>query len=136
MMRLLTKLSFQTHFFQLMRFGITGTLVTLVHFSIVILLVETEHLHPLTANTYGFLCGFIISFSGHRFWTFSETSRTLRSSLPRFFFIAALNFIGNQTFYYLLLDKLHMHYTIALLLVLSFMATITFFLSKLWAFPR
>jgi len=136
MMRLLARLPFQNHFFQLIRFGITGTSATLVHFSMVILLVEIEHLYPLTANVYGFLCGFIVSFSGHRFWTFSETSRSTRASLPRFFLIATINFSGNQTLYYLLLNKLHMHYTIALLLVLGFMAIITFFLSKLWAFSR
>lgn len=119
---------------QMIRFGITGSMATLLHFAVVVLLVETQHMYPLTANIFGFFTGFIVSFSGHRFWTFSETTRTVRASLPRFFLIAALNFAGNQTLYYLLLEKLHMHYTIALIIVLGVMAAITYCLSKWWAF--
>ena len=134
MMKLLNKFAFQDFILQIVRFGITGSMATLVHFFTVVLLVETNHLHPLTANIFGFLSGFLISFSGHRFWTFSETSRTVSASLPRFLLIATANFAGNQSLYYISLEKLHMHYTIALLFVLGLMALFTYCLSKWWAF--
>jgi putative flippase GtrA len=133
-MKLLNKIYFQDFMAQLIRFGITGAMATLVHFSMVVLLVETEHLPPLTANIFGFISGFFVSFSGHRFWTFAATSRSVRASLPRFFLIAAFNFAGNQSLYYILLEKLHMNYTIALIIVLGLMAVITYCLSKWWAF--
>jgi len=123
-----------TLMFQMIRFSITGILATLVHFSTVVVLVETLHLHPLTANIVGFLCGFIISFSGHRFWTFSDTTSNLRQALPRFLTIAGINLAGNQTLYYLLLIKLHVQYEIALLVVLGIVASMTFLLSKRWVF--
>ena len=134
MIKLLTKFFFQEQILQILRFGITGTMATLVHFFMVIFLVETSYSDPLTANIFGFLSGFMISFSGHRFWTFSETSRTVGASLPRFLLIAATNFLGNQSLYYVLLVRLHIHYTIALILVLGLMALFTYCLSKWWAF--
>lgn len=120
--------------FQMIRFSLTGTLATLIHFSTVIALVETTHLQPLTANIFGFFSGFIISFSGHRFWTFSETTQRIRTSLPKFIFIAGINLVGNQSLYYLLLKKLHFQYETALIIVLGLMALMTFLLSKWWAF--
>lgn len=133
-MRLLNNHNFSDFIFQLARFGITGVMATVVHFSVVVSFVELEHLPPLTANLFGFLCGFVVSFTGHRFWTFSETSRTVRDSLPRFFFVATINFLGNQTLYYIALNKWHLHYIPALVFVLGFMAMITYLFSRWWAF--
>ncbi len=119
---------------QLFRFGITGAFATLTHFTVVIILVEIKKLHPLTANLFGFMCGFLVSFSGHRFWTFSKTVQSIQISLLRFFLVAVISFIGNQSFYYLLLIQLHVPYIIALIVVLSSMAFVTFLFSKGWAF--
>ncbi len=121
-------------FLQLLRFGITGSLATLTHFTTVILLVEFTRLHPLSANVLGFSCGFVISFYGHRFWTFSGTTQLVRIALPRFLLVAIINFICNQSLYYTFLMKFHWNYTIALVLVLGIMASITFLMSKLWVF--
>lgn len=120
--------------FQLVRYGIIGGLAAIVYFTVVIVLVEIAYFQPLIANLCGFFSGFLISFLGHRFWTFSETSRTVRDSLHCFFLIATFNFVGNQTLYYFLFAKLHMQYIFALVLVLGFMALITFCLSKWWVF--
>ncbi len=121
-------------FFQLIRFGITGGLATLTHFTTVILLVEFTKLHPLSANVIGFSCGFIVSFSGHSLWTFANTTQRVHIVLPRFFLVAAINFGCNQGLYTLFLIKFHWNYTIALIIVLGIMASITFLLSKLWVF--
>ena len=121
-------------FFQLIRFGIIGSLATLMHFTTVVLLVEFTRLHPLSANVIGFSSGFVFSFSGHRFWTFSGTTQLVRTSLPRFFLVAIINFIGNQTLYYTFLMNFHWNYTVALILVLGIMASVTFLMGKLWVF--
>jgi len=119
---------------QLIRFSITGGLATITHFMTVVLLVELTSLHPLSANVFGFFCGFIVSFSGHRFWTFADTTQLVRIALSRFFLIAIINFICNQSLYYIFLTKFHWNYTVALILVLGTMASITFLVSKLWVF--
>jgi len=127
----------RTHFpffLQLIRFGITGSLATVTHFMTVVLFVELTHLHPLSANIIGFMSGFVISFSGHRYWTFSGTDQLVRTALPKFFLVAMINFFCNQSLYYVFLTKFHWNYTIALILVLGVMASITFLMSKLWVF--
>ena len=127
----------RTHFplfLQMIRFGIIGGCATLTHFTTVILRVKFARFYPLSANAIGFFCGFIISFSGHRFWTFSGTTQLVRTALPRFFLVAIINFICNQTLYYTFLTKFHWNYTVALILVLGIMASITFLMGKLWVF--
>lgn len=119
---------------QLLRFGITGGLATVTHFTTVILLVKFALLHPLSANVFGFLCGFVVSFSGHRFWTFSDSTQLVRITLQRFLLVTVINFICNQSLYYTFLTKFHWNYTIALIMVLGIMASITFLASKLWVF--
>jgi putative flippase GtrA len=119
---------------QLMRFGITGGTAALTHFSIVFALVHSLHMPPLTANIYAFMVAFFISYSGHRYWTFANSSHSARSTLPRFFLISCLNFIGNQSLYYFLLTALHMNYLIALVIVLGIIASISFIINKFWVF--
>ncbi len=126
--------SYYPFFLQLIRFGIIGSAATVTHFVTVILLVEFTKLHPLSANVFGFSCGFIVSFAGHRFWTFAGTEQLVRIALPRFFLVAIINFICNQSLYSLFLMYFHWNYTVALIMVLGIMASITFLMSKFWVF--
>jgi putative flippase GtrA len=121
---------------QFIRFGLTGGLASLVNYVLVILLVEFTRIHPLDANIIGFSCGFVVSFVGNRYWTFPGTRRTMSSALPRFFLLAAINFILNQSLFYLLLRFTKLHYTLSLLLVIITLAFFTYFLSKFWVFPK
>lgn len=121
---------------QLIRFSTTGAMATLTHYLTVILLVELHLLLPLTANIIGFTTGFVVSFTGHRFWTFADTTQKISQSLPNFIIVALFNFSINQTLYFILLKKIHLPYDIALIIVLGVMALITFSLGKFWAFRK
>ena len=123
-------------FSQMIRFSIIGISSTAVHFSCVILLVSYDVMLPLLANIVAFLIAFLVSFYGHMFWTFANTTRTLRQSLPRFLTIAIASFALNESFYWYLLHVRHMNYITALLVVLVFVSIITFTLSKFWAFQE
>ncbi|MDF1797473.1 MAG: GtrA family protein [Coxiellaceae bacterium] len=119
---------------QMMRFAIVGMSSTVVHFSSVMLLVALGGMKPLIANIFAFLIAFSVSFFGHWLWTFSGTTQNFRQSLPRFFTIAVISFAVNETFYWYLLHRVHMHYSIALVIVLACVSIFTFTASKLWAF--
>lgn len=80
-MRLLNKDNYQHFIFQLIRFGITGLMATLMHFLVVVAFVELEHLPPLTAMNQLhwhyipaliFVLGFmaLITYSFGRWWAF------------------------------------------------------------------
>lgn len=124
---------YQKLFLQLVKFGIVGVTSASVNYIVVIALVEITRLTPLVANIFGYLIGFLVSFSGHKYWTFSSHS-TSASSLPKFLVVSAAGFLANENLFYLFLNYLYLDYKIALLLVLLIVPPFTFLFSKLWAF--
>ncbi len=121
---------------QLARFGLTGGTASLTHLLVVVLLVEVLKLHPLRANIIGYFSGFIFSYTGHRYWTFADTTQSIKFTLPSFLFIACINFVLNQSLFYFFFTKLHIDYPIALVMTISIIATFTFLLGKHWVFKK
>lgn len=135
---------------QLSKFGITGFCSSLVHFTTVMLLVNCVHLVDqvlhlpfhltiiaLCANIAAFFIAFTVSYEGHSNWTFApqcENSRQHHNSMQRFFLVASMSFILNESLYYGLLKYTHLNYAIALIMVICLVSMLTFGLSKTWAF--
>lgn len=120
-------------FLQLCRFGVVGVLAAIVHFSIVVLLVQNADLAPLIANIFGFIIAFQVSYWGHRLWTFNGTITLHRVAIAKLFFVQVVNFVLNESLFYLFLI-VGLPYPIALLIVLAILPVFTFALSKLWVF--
>lgn len=120
-------------FFQIFRFGIVGASAALIHFSTVVFLVQIYAFEPLVANGLAFMVAFQISYFGHRLWTFQHTTQQHRVAFPRLLLVQILNFLANETLFYIFLT-FHFPYAIALLIVLSVLPIFTFISSKLWVF--
>lgn len=120
--------------FQIIRFGIIGFGAATVHFSLVVLLVEMQDLKPLVANIIGFMVAFQVSYWGHRYWTFSETTALHRVAFPRLFVVNCLGFIANESIFYVFLTAFSLPYPLALFFTLSILPLVTFTLGKLWVF--
>lgn len=118
---------------QLSRFGTVGIIAASIHFTTVVLLVQTFFLAPLVANVFGFLVSFQVSYWGHRLWTFQNTVALHRDTLPKLLLVQVLNFSANETLFYIFLS-LHLPYPLALLFVLTILPGFTFVSSKLWVF--
>jgi putative flippase GtrA len=121
---------------EVVRFIIVGAAAAAVHFICVLFLVEQWAFLPLLANVAAFLLAFNVSYTGHRFWTFSDTSLEHSESLPRFFLVACCGFACNELLYFLLLHYTPLPYWLSLGLVLLAVAFGTFVFSRLWAFAR
>lgn len=121
---------------QLVRFGIVGVSAVCVHWLVVATLVPALDLHPLVANVFGSLSAFQVSYWGHRIWTFRARSLDHRQTLPRFIIVACASFSINETLYFLLLHYTCLDYRIALFIILGSVASITFVLSRQWAFHQ
>ncbi|MCY1559138.1 GtrA-like protein [compost metagenome] len=106
----------------------------LVHFSLVGWVLVPIGLSPLLANLLGFLMAFKVSYWGHRLKTFGARHVPHLKALPRFFLVASLGFVLNETLYFLLLRYTQLDYRDALLLVLAAVAGLTFLLGRFWAF--
>src|SRR5689334_4721737 len=90
-------------FYQMTRFATVGVVAAVVHFSLVVLLVEFCFLHPLYANVIAFFLAFQVSYFGHRYWTFKGTSARHQTALPKLLLISSLCFVVNEGLFYILL---------------------------------
>jgi putative flippase GtrA len=119
---------------QLARFGVVGCTASLINFLIVVLLVEYLHLRPLVANLFAFFCAFVVSYVGHRYWTFAHKDHRVMKCMPKFFLTALLSLGLSEGLYFLMLKNNFLSYEIALLFVIAIVACLSFTLSKFWAF--
>ncbi len=116
------------------KFAIVGGVAALVHFCMVILLVETQHLNPLLANVFAFCIAFCVSFSGQKLFTFADRQRSVKESIGPYFLISLTSFIANELLFTVALYFLKIPYPLALVMVLMVVAVGTYFGSKYWAF--
>jgi putative flippase GtrA len=110
--------------------GITSTLV---HLSVVALLVNIAHLHPLKANIIAFFIAFNVSYFGHRRFTFAKLHGDKQLKLPHFLLVALMSGLLNEYLYYLFLHYTRLNYLAALCIVVSLVAAFTFTASRFWA---
>lgn len=121
-------------FAQLFRFGVIGVLAALVHFSVVVVLVELKAFQPLIANIFAFMIAFQVSYLGHRYWTFRGTTTEHRVAFPKLLFVNSLGFLANESLFFLFMNYLHLPYQLALVIVLTIIPMITFVINKFWVF--
>jgi putative flippase GtrA len=120
---------------QLLWFVLTGATAALTHLLVVVLLVEGAALAPLVANAGGFAVAFLVSYAGHRQFTFAAQDCPHRQGLPRFLLVACVSFLLNEGLFALLLAA-GIAYPLALFLALLAVAALTFVLARYWAFTR
>jgi putative flippase GtrA len=118
---------------ELAAFSIVGCAAFAVHFFVVSAIVPLG-VPPLAANVLGFAAAFGVSFVGHDRWSFPASARSRSLAARRFFVVAVIGFLANQTLYFALLELTSLPYRLALLVVLTAVAGLTLVLSKLWAF--
>ena len=115
------------------RFGIVGLIATAVHLVVVWILIEVTTLPTLIANTFAFITAFVVSFSGHYLWTFSNQGR-MSEALIKFLLISLSGFSANS---FILAGLLHVEWfspSMSSTLAVAAVPVITFFSSRLWGF--
>lgn len=119
---------------QITRFGIVGVSAAVVHFAVVVALVEPHWLQPLMANILGFGIAFQVSYWGHRGWTFSGTTQSHAVAVPRLLIVSGLTFMANESMLYILMNEFKLSYKLALFIVLSVLPLAVFTVNKWWVF--
>jgi putative flippase GtrA len=115
-------------------FTIIGIAAGITHYVVAVGLESLLLLKPSWANVIGFICAFPVSYFGHLKLTFAATNANHHQALPKFFLIALLGFIGNQSLVLLLLAKTFLPFWMVLGFVMVVVALSTFLLSRFWAF--
>ena len=115
-------------------FTIIGAAAALVHYFTAISLESLDCLSAAHANIAGFLAAFPVSYFGHRFLSFAHLNAKHSHALPRFFSVALLGFIANQTLVLTGLAYTPMPFWLVLGIVMVVVAVSTYLLSHFWAF--
>jgi putative flippase GtrA len=121
--------------FTIGRFAIIGVLATIVHIAIVWVLISHAGLFPIVANLLAFLVAFILSFSGHYYWTFYSRSDRMQA-LRRFFVISGSAFVLNNIVLTGLLSIEIITAVMAAIYAAFLIPVFTFILSRLWVFKQ
>lgn len=122
--------------YQVIRFSLIGGIAAAIHMIFCAIFVEKAEFHPILANIFSFFIAFIFSFCGHHYWTYLNNNTSIIPALSKFFIVATTSFILNNVLFILFHISFGMHYFLALFIVLSLVPTLTFILSKVWAFKE
>jgi putative flippase GtrA len=111
-----------------------GGAATLVHWGVVVALVESLAVRPLLANVAGWALAFCVSFYGHHKLSFRGHQAPAAAAARRFFIVSAGAFMLNQGAYAVLLAQSNLSYALLLGLVLTGVALATYAASRWWVF--
>lgn len=119
-------------YYRILKYLISGGTSAVVTIGILYILTHVFGLWYLLSTVVGYLVGFIVSFTLQKFWTF-ENSRVdqILSQAPLYFCIVLGNLGLNTLGMYILVEKFHMGYILADILVLGAIAIESYFLYKI-----
>jgi putative flippase GtrA len=126
-----------THFVaQYAKFSFVGALATGIHLLVFSATIELLHLEPMLANLVAFSVAFVVSFSGHRSWTFRTTGSppALVQSGLRFGAVAAVGLALNSGAVFLTTEALALSYRWALIPMATVVPFATYLMNRYWAF--
>jgi putative flippase GtrA len=115
-------------------FGGVGLAAAAVHTGVFALLRQT--MWPELANALGFCVAFGVSFIGHRYLSFADTTTGMGQSLLRFAVTALLGFAANELSFVLMWRVLDWPALPSLWIAMVVAAVQTYVLGRFWAFAR
>ncbi|MCM3337554.1 GtrA family protein [Paenibacillus sp. MER TA 81-3] len=120
---------------KIVKYGVVGVLGTLLHFSVLILLVEWWGCNPIISSAIGFIFVLIISFFMNQRWTFG-TRGMGRSAFIKYAIVSANGLIMNTAIVFVTVDLLQWSYLIGQLCVVAIVPPLNFVLNYYWTFDE
>jgi putative flippase GtrA len=119
----------------LIRFAINGVVATLLHFSVLTLLIcQTENISAGLANGFAALFGITCSFFGARYFVFKNTLTPVLNQLTQFYLLyLAIALIHTGTLY-LWSDVFGQHYAAGFVLASGIQVVLSYTGNKEWVF--
>ena len=114
------------------RFAIVGAAATLLHLTVVWVLIERAGLPALSANAIAFLSAFGLSFAGNYYWTFGQPGSPT-TAIQRFFLVSSSAFALNTLVLAALISTHWLAPSSAAVLAACLIPVATFLASRLWA---
>ncbi|TSC87219.1 MAG: hypothetical protein G01um10148_324 [Parcubacteria group bacterium Gr01-1014_8] len=125
----------RTHFLQLVRFGISGSVAALSGIISLYVLTDIVGIWYVASSVLAFFITFIIVFILQKFWTFKETSvSTIPRQTAQNFALSIFNLFFNTALIYVLVDIADLNHILAQALIYGLIGAIDFFVYKYWIF--
>ncbi len=120
---------------QFAAFSGVGLVAAVVHYSVLIGLVETGLAEPLPANLSAYLAGGVVSYGLNRRYAF-RSDRAHAEATWRFAVVAGVGFLLTGLFTHLLHDRLDAPYVIAALMTTGIVMLWSFAANRAWTFRK
>jgi putative flippase GtrA len=122
-------------FQKVIKYIITGSTATLINLFFLFIFYKILDFSIILSSTFAFILAFIFSFSVQKFWTFKNFSKkSISNQLIMYLLLALFSLLLNAHFMYLLVEKWHIWYLLAQIIVASFLAIFNFFAYKYLVF--
>ncbi len=118
---------------ELILFGIVGVVSTLIHFSVLFVLVEYFSLQPLLANLIAFFASLLGSYGLNHRYTFRSTL-PWQETFPKYFTTVLIGLFLNQTIMWIVVDQWKISYLYGFAIVTVVVPLSNFMLHKYWTF--
>lgn len=119
------------------RFIVAGGIAAMIDLGALYALTAYIGFHYLTSVVIAFITAFTVSFILQKFWTFRDHSIRNIHQQSMFYFIVSLgNFFLNTYLMYVSVEKIHIHYLVAQILVGGMIACLSFVLYKYVIFAQ
>ncbi len=120
---------------QFAMFIIVGVAAALVHYGVLIALVEFRGVAPVPATLAGYVAGGVVSYVLNRRHTY-KSERPHEEAGWRFAAVAGVGFVLTSIFMYLLHDIAGLHYLVAQVLTTGVVLVWSFGAHRLWTFSE
>jgi putative flippase GtrA len=121
---------------KLFSYGLVGVIGTLIHFSVLILLVELFQLDPVLSSSIGFIVTVIVSFYLNRRFTFRSKLSKTTVTFIKYTLVSCSGFILNSVIMYISVHILLFHYSIGQAIVVVVLPISNFLLNNYWTFKE
>jgi putative flippase GtrA len=118
---------------QFSMFVVVGVAAAVVHYGVLIALVEMWRIRPVPATLAGYVAGGVVSYALNRRHTY-QSDRPHDEAGWRFAVVAGVGFLLTSAFMYLLHDLAGLHYLLAQVVTTGVVLVWSFVAHRLWTF--
>jgi putative flippase GtrA len=115
------------------RFFGVGSAATLAYWVVLLFLVNKSQLDPTLSSVIAYLCGFSVSFTGHRLFTYKSKAK-LRGELGRFLATYAICFCAGNFVFWIASAVLNLNPIVAGALLTGCNIALSYVAAELWIF--
>lgn len=119
---------------QFVKFGIVGSIGTVVDISILAFLHDVVGINVYVANFFSFSAAVINNYTLNSRWTFGDQEKEHKRQLVQFALVSVVGMALSQALLYFFHDVLNLHYLIAKCLGILIVLFWNFFVNRFWTF--